>query len=174
METEEARTPRRPPLWLRLTFGSNPSWTILRIVVLIVATFVLFKFVLGLIKVTGDSMFPTFKDGQVKVVNKLAYRKHPPQRGDVVALFLVGRQVLLLKRVIGLPGEKVQIIAGRIYINGDKLEEPYAHGQIPRNLPKNKVPFTLEPHQYYLIGDNREVSEDFVKFDREIFGKVIL
>jgi signal peptidase I len=171
METEEVRTQAsRPPLWLRLVFGSNPSWTILRILVLIVATFILFKFVLGLIRVTGSSMFPTFKDGQVKVVYKLAYRSQPPARGDIVALYLVGKQVLLLKRVVGLPGETVQVAAGAIYINGSKLEEPYAHGKIPRN----KRPFTLEPHQYFLTGDNREVSEDFTKYDYDIFGKVIL
>jgi signal peptidase I len=169
METQEAVAPKRPPLWLRLTFGGNPSWTILRILMLVLVSFVLFKFVLGLIRVTGTSMEPTYHNGQIKVINRLAYRTKSPHRGDVVALYFAGREILLLKRVIGLPGEKVQVLGGRVYINDEKLEEPYARGKIPRKIR----PFTLGLNQYWLIGDNREVSEDFTEFDYKIYGKVV-
>lgn len=165
---EQGWVPRRPPLWLRLIFGSNPSWTILRILLLIFVSFVLFKFVLGLIRVTGTSMEPTFHDGQIKVINRLAYRSHPPERGDIVAVYFAGKEVLLVKRVIGLPDETVQVAGGKVYINGEKLEEPYAHG---KSRPKRA--FKLEPHQYWLNGDNREVSEDFTEYDYKFFGKVL-
>jgi signal peptidase I len=169
METNEVPAKKRPPLWLRLIFGSNPSWTIVRMLLLIGLTFLLFKFILGLIRVTGSSMEPTYHDGQIKIVNRLAYRRSPPRRGDIVAIFYAGREVLLIKRIVGLPGETVQVAGGKVYIDGERLDEPYAAGAVPRPIR----PFKLEAHEYWVIGDNRKVSEDLRESDEKFYGKVI-
>src|SRR4051812_42062179 len=103
METEGS-IPRAPVRgWQRFIFGSNPGWTLVRILFFLVVSLVIFKFVLLPIRVTGESMFPTCVNGQIKFVNRLAYRRHRPERGDIVAVEFQGRRVLLLKRVIGLP-----------------------------------------------------------------------
>jgi signal peptidase I len=144
----------------------------------IIASLVVFKFILLPVRVTGDSMFPTYRNGQIKFVNRIAYSRNDPQRGDVVAVLydeLVGKEVLLLKRVIGLPGETFQVQNGEVLINGQKLAEPYANGKIPSNV-KNRLGYTdpipLGPKEYMVLGDNRNISEGFIRQRREILGKV--
>src|SRR5689334_10754982 len=98
--------------WARFVYGRNPGWTLVRILFLVAIVLIVFKFFLIPIRVTGDSMFPTCRNGQIKFVNKRAYRHHRPARGDIVAVEFEGRQVLLLKRIIGLPGETFQVREG--------------------------------------------------------------
>jgi signal peptidase I len=176
METEAPREPTsKGPYWLRYVFGRNPAWTLVRILFVTFVVLVLFKFVLLPIRVTGDSMFPNYRNGQIKFANKLAYLKHPPKRGDVVAVEFAGREVLLLKRIVGLPGETVQVKSGDVYINGKRLEEPYANGKIPapdRNRLGRSDPIPLGPSEYMVVGDNRPISEGYIKQEREIIGKV--
>lgn len=161
---------------LRFVFGRNPAWTIARILLLIFVTLVLFKFVLLPIRVTGDSMFPTYRNGQIKFVNKLAYSKKDPRRGDVVAVAYAGRQVLLLKRVIAIPGETFQVINGEVAINGRLIEEPYTKGKIPAssgNRPGFTDPIPLGKDEYMILGDNRELTEGYINKRSQIIGKVL-
>src|SRR5258706_6563553 len=112
-----------PPLWMRVVFGRYPKRTLIRLTCLVVTTFVLFRFVLIPIRVSGFSMLPTYKEGRVSVVNHLAYRWKRPQRGDVVAVRLPEENnIVLLKRIVGLPGERVRLDHGRVLINGKLLE----------------------------------------------------
>lgn len=175
MDAEGA--PHRSPLWLRLVFGKNPSVTLVRIIVLTVVCVVLFKFILLPIRVTGDSMYPTYKNGQIRFVNRLAYMRHPPHRGDVVAVDYRGQKVLLLKRIIALPGERFHVFNGDVYINGEKLAEPYAHGKIPgpsgTGLGTTRETINLGTTEYVVIGDNRPISEGFFKDRDQIVGKVL-
>lgn len=173
MENDGPRS--QPPLIMRLIFGRNPAWTVVRILFVVLVTLILFKFVLVPIRVTGQSMFPTYKNGQVKFVNKLAYRHNDPQRGDVVAVEFAGNEILLLKRIIALPGETFRVYNGECYVNGEKLVEPYANGRIPAPTGKgygSMDPVTLGPGEYVVLGDNRAVSEGYFKNRREIIGKV--
>lgn len=161
---------------LRFVFGRNPTWTIVRILLLLFATIVVFKFILVPIRVTGDSMFPTYRNGQVKFVNKLAYTKKDPQRGDVVAVEYAGKQVLLLKRVIAVPGETFQVINGEVAINGQLLEEPYTKGRIPSSsgkAPGFTDPIPLGKDEYMILGDNRELTEGYINKRSQIIGKVL-
>ena len=161
---------------LRFVFGKNPAWTIVRILLVVLVTLILFKFVLIPIRVTGDSMYPTYRNGQIKFVNKLAYMNKEPQRGDVVAVELSGREVLLLKRVIAVPGETLQVLSGEVHINGQPLHEPYARGKIPAQNGKgygNTDPIPLGPDEYMILGDNRELSEGFFNKRRQIIGRVL-
>lgn len=159
----------------RFIFGKNPAWTIARILIFTLLALVLTKFVFLPIRVTGDSMSPTFHNGQIKFVNRLAYRHHKPARGDIVAVRYAGPKAVLLKRVIGLPGETIQVIDGYMYINNKKLDEPYAYGRISGPDAKGiggSDPHTLGFNQYFVLGDNRPISEWYIKYAHEILGKV--
>lgn len=162
---------------LRFVFGRNPAWTIARILFVVLVTVVLFKFVLVPIRVTGDSMFPTYRNGQIKFVNKLAYMNKDPQRGDVVAVKYAGPQVLLLKRVIAVPGETLEVREGEVWINGEPLVEPYTKGKIPgesgKGLGNTTKPIPLGPDEYMILGDNRSLSEGYFYNRNEIIGKVL-
>jgi signal peptidase I len=161
---------------LRFVFGKNPTWTVVRILFVVLVTLILFKFVLVPIRVTGDSMYPTYRNGQIKFVNKLAYRNKDPQHGDVVAVAYAGKEVLLLKRIIAIPGETVEVKAGDVYINGEPLAEPYAKGKIRADDNKNygyHPPVTLGRDEYLILGDNRDLSEGYFNHRGDIIGKVL-
>lgn len=173
---ENAEPKKQPPLLLRLIFGRNPAWTLVRILFVIFITLVLFKYILVPIRVTGQSMFPTYKNGQIKFVNKQAYRRSEPGRGDVVAVQFAGNEILLLKRIIALPGETFRVYNGECFVNGEKLVEPYANGRIPAPTGKgfgSTDSIVLGPTEYVVLGDNRTISEGYFKFRKEIIGKVL-
>jgi signal peptidase I len=144
------------PLWLRVLFGRRPKRTLVRLCALVFTTVILFRFVLIPIRVSGFSMIPTYRDGKVTVVNHQAYRWAKPKRGDVVAFrWPEEGNAVLLKRIIGLPGERVRVIDGQAYINGQPLYEPYTRtGQNARSSPEYK----LREDQYFVVGDNRFIS----------------
>lgn len=156
-------------MWLRLVVGRRPLVTLLRALAVVVISAVVFRFWLLPIRVTGTSMVPTYHDKQINFMNRLAYFRNHPQRGDVVCLRLSQQQLLLLKRVVGLPGERIAIREGVVFINGDKLEEPYANGKVPGRVAE----FELQPTEYFVIGDNRPVSDLLRREERDILGKVI-
>lgn len=156
------------PLWRRLVIGRNPTLTLVRAIVLAVLCAIVFKFILLPIRVRGSSMAPTYHDGSVHFINLLSYRRHPPERGDVVAVQLAGPKLLLLKRVVGLPGEVVQVRDGVVWIDGQRVQDPHAVGSIPWQVG----PKRLEPNEYFVIGDNRIVSDLHFKTGDQIMGKV--
>jgi len=159
-----------PPLWMRVVFGRNPKRTLVRLTCLIVITFVLFRFVLIPIRVSGLSMYPTYNEGRVSVVNHLAYRWKKPQRGDVVALRLPDENnVVLLKRIVGLPGERVRLENGKVYINGQLLDEPYA--KVKEGVSNREV--HLASDECFVVGDNRRISVTMKIPERNILGKLL-
>ncbi len=165
-----------PPWWLRVIIGRRPKRTLLRVAVLIVVSLVVFRFVLVPIRVMGNSMDPTYRNGGVNFVNRLSYAWSKPKRGDVVGIEmssttndLVLARILLLKRIVGLPGERVAISRGVIKINGQRLDEPYAPAPIPWRVPE----FQLKEHEYFVIGDNRQISDLRPVEARKIVGKVL-
>lgn len=157
--------------WRRALVGRRPRWTLARVVALIVVTFVLFKFFFFPIRLEGNSMWPTYQHRAIKLVNKAAYRKHPPRRGDVVAIRLPGTTVMEVKRIIGLPGERVSVRrrTGAVYINGERLDEPYLKNQVPWFAE----PLVLGEQDYFVVGDNRRISEFGPVPLHRIAGKVI-
>jgi signal peptidase I len=144
--------------------------TVVRLVVLVVMASVLFKGVLIPVRVTGKSMEPTYRDGRVNFINRLAYRRSEPRRGDVVGLRREPSRLLVMKRIVGLPGEHVAIRRGRIYINGEPLEESYTDG---RPILRAWVDRQLGAGEYFAIGDNRDLSAFGVVTRRDIQGKVL-
>jgi signal peptidase I len=171
--TKPTQTARRG--WLRIIgLGRNPRNTFIRIAVLVVTCFVVFKFILLPIRVTGISMMPTYKNRSINLVNRLAYSRHEPQRGDVVSIRLAGIHVMYMKRIIGLPGETISFVNGQVIIDGKILDEPYETTPCDWDLPPEK----LGPDEYYVVGDNRTMAaEDHWKgkvLRQRIVGKVLL
>jgi signal peptidase I len=164
------------PSWLqRVLIGRNPKRTLVRSVILVVVSMVVFKFVLQPIRVEGGSMLPTYKDRGIHFVYRLAYLFHGPRRGDVVAIrLLAGGHVMFMKRVVGLPGETVAFHRGRLYINGKPLDEPY----LTLRGNWDHEPEQVGPDQYYVVGDNRDMPWAYHEKGRPtrdlIVGKVIL
>ncbi len=163
------------PGWVRrVLIGRNPLWTLARMVIWAVLLLLLGNFVLRPIRMQGISMLPTYGDNRFNLVNRLAYRLHPPQRGDIVAIKLAGPHLMYLKRIVGLPGETIAFHEGHIYINDQKLDEPYV--KYPCNWEHD--PEQIGSDEYYVVGDNRSMNFEDHKQGRaersRIFGKVLL
>ncbi len=161
--------------WLkRILIGSDPVRTLARIVVWVTLCLLAYKFAVVPVRVHGISMMPTYKEGRVNLVNRLAYLLHAPRRGDTVAIKLAGEHVMYLKRIIALPGETLEFRGGHAFVNGECLDEPYV--KYPCNW--EHAPEKLGPDEYYLVGDNR--SMDFSEhyqgkaWKRQMVGKTLL
>ena len=102
--------------------------------------------------VSGESMLPNFRPGQWFLLNKRAYAREEPQRGDVVVARVDGE--LIIKRIVGLPGEEVEINAGHLYINGRVIVEPQQIWPGQLNIARG----ILGSRKYAIIGDNRRVA----------------
>jgi signal peptidase I len=173
--SEAGSKPPQSPRWVRIVMiGRNPKATLVRVAVLVMTCFIVFKFVLLHIRVEGISMLPTYPDHSKHFVNRLAYLWHEPQRGDVVGIRLAGPHVMYMKRIIGLPGETVSFVDGRVLINGEVLDEPYEKTA----CDWNRAPVKLGPDEYFVVGDNRTMPEEnhvFGKVERSrIVGKTVL
>lgn len=160
--------------WRVLLTGRNPKTTLIRAGVLAAVCFVVFSFILLPAKVTGVSMEPTYRNGGVNLINRLAYVFSEPERGDVVGVKLTGNNIQFLKRVIALPGETFAIREGVVYIDGQALAEPYT---TPNVTWTTKTETVLEPGKYVVIGDNRSMDIDLhtwgaIRFER-IVGKAL-
>jgi signal peptidase I len=175
-QTESGGSPPARPHWLQvIAVGRNPRVTLIRIGFLIVVCFVVFRFALLPAQVDGISMAPTYKNRSINLINKMAYMWQEPRRGDVVAVRAwAGEHMMLMKRIIGLPGETVTFDNGRVLINGQILDEPYEKWSCDWTLPPEK----LGPDQYFIVGDNRTMAwrdHKFGKVDRNnIVGKMLL
>jgi signal peptidase I len=128
------------------------------------------RFVLVPVRAHGISMVPTYEEGQLLFANRLAYRfGRPVRRGDIVAITLKGGQAVLVKRVIGLPGERVRIDQGQVLINDQPLDEPYCVYRLPWNIQEAQ----LGPDEIFVIGDNRSMLEKYHDFGRAPQGRIL-
>ena len=144
------------PSWLRVVvIGRNWRLTLLRTAVWAVLCVIIFRIALVRVEVIGFSMLPTCPEHSKYWVNRCAYLWHGPRRGDIVAIRLAGIHEMLLKRVIGLPGETVAFSGGHVLINGAPLNEPYETNSCDWEQP----PETLTNDEYYVVGDNRTMPE---------------
>ena len=108
-----------------------------------------------------SSMEPTISVGDRFFINRISYRIGDPERGDIVVFKTNGSDsaALHIRRIIGLPGETIQIVNGRVLVNGATLKEA---GDFPAisNPGAAETPVTLETNEYFVLGDNRNNSED--------------
>ncbi len=122
------------------------------------------SFAVQAVHVEGISMFATLDDQDYLIANKIDYRLHAPQRGDIIILRPpTNNSTDFIKRIIGLPGERILIRGGVVYINGHRLDEPYLPEAwiVDANWPDNSsTGYLLGPDQYFVMGDNRNRSQD--------------
>ncbi len=141
-------------------------WELIRVIVIaVVLMFAIRIFVAEPFVVSGSSMVPNFHNREYLVVDKISYRFNEPHRGDVIIFrYPKDTSQYFIKRIIGLPGEKVQIVNGRAKVfnaqhpEGSFIDEPY--------LPSNEITFgkedivSLGSDEFYVMGDNRLASSD--------------
>ncbi len=132
------------------------------IAIVICATYLIVNFVGQRTRVSGSSMLPTLCDSDNLIVDKISYRFRDPERFEVVVFpYRAMEETYYIKRIIGLPGETVQIIGGYIYIDGKKLDESYGLEVIDSDkYGIAATPITLGEDEYFVMGDNRNASAD--------------
>jgi len=137
--------------------------TIVYLLLVCCAVYLLITYVGQRTIVSGDSMEPTLSHQDNLIVDKLSYRFHEPERFDIIVFpFQYAENTYYIKRIIGLPNEKVRIDAdGVIYINGRVLQESYGREVIrPDKIGLASEEITLGPDEYFVMGDNRNNSAD--------------
>lgn len=147
------------------------------IIIAVAVALLLNIFVFTLIQVNKTSMYPTLNDGDVVFLNKTAYWFSKPKSGDIIVFKRAesdGTKINYVKRVIGLPGDTIEIKNGNVYRNGVKLNEPYLIV-----ITEDELSVTVPENKYFVMGDNRNVSLDsksetigFIDIS-EIMGKVV-
>ena len=145
----------------RIIRGKNLWQTLLRSLILIIVCFVVFGFLLLPARTEGHSMEPTFYCGSIIFINTLRYRFREPRRGDIVAIstgsgraLLFSRSPLLLKRVVGLPGERIMFQDSVLIVNGRQIPEPYVKNPNSNwNMPEVKIGM----NEFFVVGDNRSM-----------------
>ena len=110
-----------------------------------------------LYRVRGDSMLPALHSGDYVLARTSAASGVSIARGSI--LVVTGREQVQIKRVIGLPGERVTLAEGTLYVGGERLVEPYLHG-LPPYLGLGSTEYELEGDEYFVMGDNRTHSTD--------------
>ncbi len=148
-----------PPPWRRL---SSSLWEFAKtlLIAFILAQLIMVS-VAQAFQVEQYSMEPTLLPHDRVLVNKFLYRFRSPQRGDVIVLrYPLNQQRNYIKRIIGLPGERLELKEGNLYINGRIIREPYLH-EAPQG---NYGPFTIPADFVFVMGDNRNNSEDSRSF----------
>ncbi len=140
---------------------------LIELLIAVSAALFLRLFVFNIVRISGQSMLPTLQNRDFVFVWRLPYLFRKPRRGEVVICHYPHRRMrrckylpqAFVKRVMGLPGDTVEFIDGALYIHGEPQPEPYLdpmHCRIPRSCP----PRRLGRHDYYVLGDNRDRSND--------------
>lgn len=144
----------------RVFRGLAYSFELLKwLVVLVLVAVLLQLFVATVFRISGESMLPNFVDGQFVLVDKLSYLVNQPVRGDVVVIQFPGdpENRKFIKRVIGLPGETVEVRNGNVFVDGQQLQESY----LPTGLVTTpELTEVLRGDEYFVVGDNRPNSND--------------
>src|SRR5882762_9506305 len=146
----------------RVSTASSLLRELVEVVVLAVILYFGISFAVQAVHVEGLSMFATLDDNDYLIANKIDYRLHAPQRGDIIILRPpTDNSKDFIKRIIALPGERLLISDGYVYINGHKLDEPYLPEQWTTlnswGGPDGEV---VPPNDYFVMGDNRNRSQD--------------
>lgn len=134
---------------------------IFQIAVTILIAFVCVWYFGQRVSTVGNSMKPVLENGDVVLANRIVYNASKPKRGDVIIFKPKGNENshYYIKRIIGLPGESIEIVENAVYINGEKLEEDYKTSKIDDVGVVNEK-MKLGSDEYFVLGDDRENSED--------------
>ena len=134
--------------------------TAVYLLAVVAVTFLFVQFVGQRTHVNGDSMNVTLEDGDNLIVDKLSYRFSEPERYDIIVFpYQYQEKTYYIKRIIGMPGETVQIIDGMVYIDGEMLDESYGK-EVMQYSGVAGDPIELGNDEYFVLGDNRNNSSD--------------
>ncbi len=158
-------------------FGGPYAWA-RDLAISVIMAVVLILFIYQPVKVEGTSMMPALADQERIFINKFTYRfgLGEVQRGDLVVFWFAGDpEKSYIKRVIGLPGDRVAIREGTVYVNGTPLREDYVPAQYRDR--QSRPPVEVPPDHYYVLGDHRNSSNDSRSWGpvhrRQIYGKAV-
>lgn len=130
------------------------------LLIIIGATYLIITYVGQRTKVSGQSMETTLHDGDNLIVDKISYRFREPERFEIIVFpYQHKENTYYIKRIIGLPGETVQVTEGCVYIDGERLDEHYGN-ELMENAGLAEEPITLGEDEYFVLGDNRNHSSD--------------
>ena len=146
-----ADRPRKGSAWSGIW-----DWVKAGLVALVIA-FLIHQFLFAQFRVDGISMEPTLLNGERLLVDKIPYYFGPPKPGDII-IFHAPDGMDWVKRVIGVPGDTIQVYKGKLILNGKVVREPFING--PMNPYRNFGPVKVPPGHLFVMGDNRNVSED--------------
>jgi len=152
---------------------SRGVWEILQMLILAVVLYFAIDSVLGRVRVQKISMEPTLLPGEILLVNKLAYKFGDIKHGEIITFhYPLDPELDYVKRVIGLPGERVEVKEGRVYVNSQPLNEPYISAP-----PGYEGVWNVPQDSLFVLGDNRNPSADshvwgYVPLEN-VIGKVI-
>ncbi len=163
--SEEFHTPAEPgstgtPVTVDQNRRSHLLREIVETVLLTVGIFLLVNAATGRFRIEGQSMEPNLHDGEYVLIDKISYLLHPPERGDVVVFLPPNEDRDYIKRVIGLPGDTVEVKGGQVFVNGIVLDEPYLKYSTNSEMQARVV----EKGRYFVMGDNRNNSSDSRSF----------
>lgn len=150
---------------------------VLETIVLTILMFLVIRFAVQNFRVDGVSMQPTLHNDEYILVDKASYYFHPPNRGDIIVFkWPVDTSQDFIKRVIGIPGDHIQVTqTGMVIVDGHMLKEPYIN---PAPDPYQPTNITLKPGQYFVMGDNRGDSSDSRVWgpvpSQDIIGRAVL
>ncbi|MBQ0078598.1 MAG: signal peptidase I [Eubacterium sp.] len=132
--------------------------------IVVIATLVVFNVIVGVSRVSGESMNPTLEDNQVVFYLRLSDNYH---NGDIVSIKMPNGDKYV-KRIIASPGDTIDISDGAVTVNGQVLSEEYAQGITDKGIYEISYPYQVEQDMFFVLGDNRESS-----VDSRTFGPVV-
>ena len=178
VEKEEPKTGKEKAVSILASIGTFIYSFIETVVIALVIAVVLYLFIMTPHEVLGNSMYPTYKNGEYLMANKLTYRFGEPRRGDVI-IFKYSDTQDFIKRIIGIPGDNIMVKDGKVYVNGTQLDETtYLEETVYTSggdyLTEGET-ITIGESQYFVLGDNRPHSSDSRTFgpieENQIKGK---
>jgi len=151
---------------------------IVETVALFVVVFTIARFAIGNYSILGQSMEPNYREDQRLLVDKITPHLFGYNRGDIVIVHSPMQDIELIKRLIGKPGDTIELRDNRVYVNGEPLNEPYLPPNANSGPTRGDFKWTLGTDEYFIMGDNRSFSQDSRSFgpvsaDR-IVGRALL
>ena len=127
-------------------------------ILVIIIVLLVKQYLISPIRVNGSSMYPTLKDGDIMILNKIHYHLKDIKRFDIVVIKT--NKSPIIKRIIGLPGDKIEYKNNELYVNDEKVEENFSHAEIDDYNIDELGSTTVPENSYFVLGDNRKNSMD--------------